>query len=65
LETIVADLKGITEEGGEGEAFSDSGLIDQIETALLNYVGKRVRIRITEYRPFYPYKEVDRRGKND
>jgi len=63
MKEIIADLDGLTEDGGEGEVFSDSGLIEQIEGVLLDMAGKRVRIRITEYRPFYPYKEVYRRAK--
>ena len=63
MKEIIADLKDITDDGGD--TIADHGVVQRIEGALLDMAGKRVRIRITEYRPFYPYKEVYRRQYED
>lgn len=62
MKEIIADLK-YTEEK-EGGILPNLSVMKQIESTLLDMAGKRVRIRITEYRPFYPFREVYR-GKKD
>ena len=55
----IADLSSLK----EGDELSDHGVVQWVEGALLDFAGKRVRIRITEYRPFYPFKEVYRNDR--
>jgi hypothetical protein len=49
MKEIIADLTSIDEEHPE-DILPDSGIVQQVENALLDLVGNIVRIRITKVR---------------
>ena len=51
MKEIIADLTYLSsEDGGDGDDLADHGIVQELENALLDYAGKVIRIKITEYR---------------
>ena len=52
MEEIIADLRNLRSITNEdGDELVDHGIIQQLESVLLDYTGKIIRIRITKISP--------------